>query len=136
MKRLISIIVGLSTLIVLTVLTSSAEASIFSHNLVIENVGGEPFRVCEHWNIPEKVSTSSIACKGGPIKLLRPGQNTKSAFGWKDADALVDDEQRQMKEDVVGINPIIMGCSDETRYRKVSPDINGYRKFYTKKKSC
>ncbi len=127
------VLVGVGTATLLAGLLASTAAGAASHNLNIKNVGDEPFRVCEHWSPPDRIlSTTSRDCQPGAIRLLYPGQTTRGAFGWADADAVVVDADEQMKEDKIGPNPVIVNFSDVTQYRKVSPDIDGYRKFYSK----
>lgn len=80
MKRIVSILAGLAIILAGLVATSAPASAATSHNAVIKYASGaaSSIQVCHY-------AQSPTSCASG-VRWLGRGQNTKTAFGWADAD--------------------------------------------------
>lgn len=104
-----------------------------SHDLRVKNStkGNRLFGICKSWAYFQNGETWSEVCPDSPIGTLSVGQNSLTKYGWADTDAIMVTRGYELREDVVGVDPKIAGCHDETYYKKVSPwPTDHYKSYY------
>jgi hypothetical protein len=95
-----------------------------SHDLIIKDVdSSQGFTVCSHWGSQYAYTVDSSGCDGGGLGWLAPGEDTKTKFGWDDADAVRIPANYILKQEVPGVNVALSLCRTFPLYKKVSADV-------------
>lgn len=117
MRRLLAVLgVGLA----LAVGSVAPAHAATDYALKITNVGQKSMTICKDW--VSSYPTTTSACANG-LGVLYPGENSRTKFGWSDADGVRVPAGYSLREQVVGTDPVVYGCRSYTFYGHVEASL-------------
>lgn len=98
--------------------TTSVEAAGLN-DLVIHNISSRYIYICRDWNFPPGQNTATSCPASTSTGYLRPGEDSRTKYGWSDTDGLFIPAYTKMIADGTQYNH----CRSYPVWMKVSPTI-------------